>query len=45
MEEGLYPDMIVCDGKEASIKKSDIDHIQEEFVNSSVENNGKVYIL
>lgn len=45
IKEGLYPDMIVCDGKEASIKKSDIDHIQEEFVKSSVENNGKVYIL
>lgn len=45
IKEGLYPDMIVCDGKESSIKKSDIDHIQEEFVKSSVENNGKVYIL
>lgn len=45
IKEGLYPDMIVCDGKETSIKKSDIDHIQEEFVKSSVENNGKVYIL
>ena len=45
IKEGLYPDMIVYDGKETSIKKSDIDHIQEEFVKSSVENNGKVYIL
>lgn len=40
-----YPDLISYDGNEKSIKKSDIDHLQKEFVKSSVENKGKIYVL
>lgn len=45
IKDGNYPDMIVFDGKETSIKRENIDYIQTEFTKSSVENNGKVYIL
>ena len=45
IKDGNYPDMIVFDGKEESIKTKNIEYIQEEFSKSSVENNGKVYIL
>ena len=43
--ENIYPDMIVYNGNEVSIKKENIEHIQNEFNKSSVENKGKVYIL
>lgn len=45
IKDGIFPDLIIYDGKEKSIKKSDIDHIQEEFIKSSIENHGKIYIL
>ncbi len=45
IKERLYPDMIVFDGNETSIKKEDIEHIQTEFYKSSFENKAKIYIL
>ncbi len=41
-----YPDFIVVDGDKSSIKKQDIENIQEEFNKTSFEENGKkIYIL
>lgn len=45
IEKQIYPDMIVYDGNEASIKKDNIDYIQREFSKSSYENKGKIYLL
>lgn len=45
IKEQLYPDMIIYDGNDVSIKKEDIEHIQTEFYKSSIEDNAKIYIL
>lgn len=43
--DGSFPDLITYDGLEKSIKKDDIEHIQDEFNKSSLEGKGKIYIL
>lgn len=46
IEDHAYPDFIVVDGDKSSIKKQDIEDIQEEFNKTSFEENGKkIYIL
>ena len=46
IKENNFADMILVDGKETSIKKKDILHIQEQFTKTSIEaTNKKVYIL
>lgn len=40
-----YADLIVVDGKDKSIKKEDILHIQEEFSKTALESSKKIYIL
>ncbi len=43
--EGIFPDLIVYDGNEKSIKKEDVEHIQVEFSKTSVEDKGQIYML
>lgn len=45
IKEGLYPDLIMLNGDDSSIKKGDIDHLQEEFNKSALEGKEKIYIL
>lgn len=46
IEDLFYPDFIVVDGSNSSIKKQDIEKIQEEFNKAAFEENGKkIYIL
>lgn len=46
VKENNYSDMIIVDGKNKSIKKPDILHIQEEFTKTALEIKGKkIYIL
>lgn len=46
IDDDNYPDFIVCDGSKESIKKSQIDEIEEHFGNVAFEKNGKkIYIL
>lgn len=43
--DGNFPDLITYDGLEKSIKKENIEYIQNEFNKSSLEGKGKIYIL
>lgn len=43
--ENKYGDIIRYDGKETSIKKSDIEYIQDTFKKSSLEGKAKIYII
>ena len=43
--ENKYSDIIKLDGNIASIKKSDIEKIQETFKKSSLEGKAKIYII
>lgn len=46
IDDMFYPDFVVVDGSSSSIKKQDIEKIQEEFNKSAFEENGKkIYIL
>ena len=46
IENGNYTDLIVIDGSEHSIKKGQIEEIQERFSMSALETNGsKIYII
>lgn len=45
VKDDLYPDIIIFDGAQESIKKPNIQAIQKEFKKSSVEGKGKIYIL
>lgn len=45
VKENNYSDMIIVDGKNKSIKKPDILHIQEEFTKTALEIKGKKYIF
>jgi DNA polymerase-3 subunit delta' len=45
IKEGIYPDLIVYDGNESSIKKDDVEYIQSEFKKSSFEGKERIYIL
>ena len=46
IENGSYTDLIVVDGSEHSIKKGQIEDIQERFSMSALETNGsKIYII
>ncbi|OUQ02494.1 hypothetical protein B5E92_14580 [Erysipelatoclostridium sp. An15] len=43
--ENKYGDIIRYDGKETSIKKGDIEYIQDTFKKSSLEGKAKIYII
>ena len=43
--ENKYGDIIRYDGKETSIKKGDIEYIQDTFKKSSLEGKTKIYII
>lgn len=43
--ENKYGDIIKYDGKETSIKKGDIEYIQDTFKKSSLEGKAKIYII
>lgn len=43
--ENKYADIIRLNGKDASIKKNDIENIQETFKKSSLEGKAKIYII
>lgn len=46
IKENNFADLIIVDGKDTSIKKKDILHIQEQFTKTAIETtNKKVYIL
>lgn len=45
VKRNIYPDMIRLSGKEASIKKKNIEDIQVQMAKSSVEGKGKIYII
>ena len=45
VEEHNYPDFLYYSGKKESIKKRDVDHIQEELLKSPLEGKAQVYLL
>lgn len=45
IKEHKYGDLIYFDGKKETIKKSQIEYIQEQFSKSSMEGKAKIYIL
>lgn len=45
VKENKYGDIIRLDGKVASIKKGDIEYIQDTFKKSSLEGKAKIYII
>ena len=45
VKEGKYGDIIRFDGKENSIKKRDIEYIQDTFIKTSLEGKARIYIL
>lgn len=45
VREGKYSDIIHFNGKEETIKKYNIEYIQEQFKKSSLEGKAKIYIL
>lgn len=45
VKENKYSDIIRFNGKESSIKKADIEYIQDTFIKSSLEGKAKIYII
>ena len=45
IDEHNYGDFIYVNGKEESIKKGNIEYIQEQFAKSSMEGKAKIYML
>ncbi len=46
IEDGNYADLIILDGKEKTIKKSDVENITDNYSRTALENKGKmIYIL
>jgi len=45
IKNNQYPDFIMFDGNEESIKKGNIEYIQREFSKSALEGSRKVYLL
>lgn len=45
MEDGTYADIIMYDGKKETIKKEQIDHIQQQFLKTAMEGKARIYIL
>lgn len=45
VKENKYSDIISFNGKESSIKKADIEYIQDTFIKSSLEGKAKIYII
>lgn len=46
IEEGEYPDLIICNGEEASIKKEDVGLVTSSFSKTALEEKGiMIYII
>lgn len=45
INEEIFIDMVIIDGAKESIKKSHIEQIQKQFIKTSVEGNGKIYLI
>lgn len=46
VKEGQYADMVILDGRESTISKDMVDHLQEQFSHTALEKNGqRVYII
>lgn len=45
VEKDIYPDLIIIDGKEETIKKEYFESLQTNFSKSSLEGKAKIYII
>jgi len=45
IDQHIYGDLIYADGKKETIKKNQIEYIQEQFSKSSLEGKAKIYLL